>query len=195
MTTSEDKKQIILEAAISVITEKGVLEASMNDIIKASGFSKGGVYHYFSSKEEIILSILNSQLSEHHLNVLSALNYEHPIIPQLEMKVDAMAEGFQHLYQYMAIFAEFFVHSARNEKSQAMLLDSYINSKEALVKPLKLAQKNGEIKPEVNVDRLVTGMMAMVDGLAITKLFAQDQIHIGNEFKEAITAILNGIRS
>jgi len=45
------------EAAAQLFNERGYLETSMDDIAAAANLSKGGIYHYFFSKSEILYFI------------------------------------------------------------------------------------------------------------------------------------------
>ena len=47
----------IAKAAVKLFDEKGYLETSMDYISTAAKLSKGGIYHYFSSKNEILYFI------------------------------------------------------------------------------------------------------------------------------------------
>jgi AcrR family transcriptional regulator len=47
----------IAKAAAKLFNEKGFLETSMDDISAAAKMSKGGIYHYFSSKNEMLYFI------------------------------------------------------------------------------------------------------------------------------------------
>src|SRR5260370_31337916 len=49
----EAAKSRILDAANRVFAEKGYHEATMDDIAKRLGVSKGAIYLYFSSKEDL----------------------------------------------------------------------------------------------------------------------------------------------
>src|SRR6266446_1667087 len=49
----EEAKNRILEAANKVFAEKGYHEATMDDIAKRLGVSKGAIYLYFSGKEDL----------------------------------------------------------------------------------------------------------------------------------------------
>lgn len=53
----EFRRQEIMDKAFEVFSAKGYSNASMDDIVKHSGISKGGIYTYFKSKEEIFLAI------------------------------------------------------------------------------------------------------------------------------------------
>jgi AcrR family transcriptional regulator len=54
------KMTSIAKAAAKLFNEKGYLETSMDDISMTAKLSKGGIYHYFSSKNEILYFISTS---------------------------------------------------------------------------------------------------------------------------------------
>ena len=56
----ENKRKIILEAAMKVFLRKPAYSVTMKDIVKESKLSQGGVYKYFSNIDEIVVSLLNS---------------------------------------------------------------------------------------------------------------------------------------
>tara|TARA_B100001123_G_scaffold390205_1_gene467583 strand:- start:635 stop:1228 length:594 start_codon:yes stop_codon:yes gene_type:complete len=55
----EDKKSQILDAAFSMFVEKGYSETTMDDIVNASNMSKGAIYHYYNSKKDLFLSLID----------------------------------------------------------------------------------------------------------------------------------------
>lgn len=58
LTEKESRKMTsIAKAAAKLFNEKGFLETSMDDISAAAKLSKGGIYHYFSSKNEMLYFI------------------------------------------------------------------------------------------------------------------------------------------
>lgn len=54
----ELRKQLIIEAAEKVIFSKGYDKATMDDVATESELSKGTLYLYFKSKEEVYLAII-----------------------------------------------------------------------------------------------------------------------------------------
>ncbi|MBP3824148.1 MULTISPECIES: TetR/AcrR family transcriptional regulator [unclassified Butyrivibrio] len=61
---SVQKKKYILEKARTVFSEKGFKNVTMKDIVDACEISRGGLYLYFSSTEEIFLAVLADDSSE-----------------------------------------------------------------------------------------------------------------------------------
>jgi AcrR family transcriptional regulator len=54
----DERRRQLLEASIRIFSEKRYDEVSMSEIATAAGISKGLVYHYFSSKQELFRATL-----------------------------------------------------------------------------------------------------------------------------------------
>ena len=54
-----DTRTNILKAALLLFLEKGYKNVSYQDLVKKTGLSKGAIYHYFVSKEELLLSVFD----------------------------------------------------------------------------------------------------------------------------------------
>jgi TetR/AcrR family fatty acid metabolism transcriptional regulator len=56
-TNAEDKRRLILEAAVRVFARKGYHTCRVGDIAEQAGVAHGLLYHYFRSKEELLETI------------------------------------------------------------------------------------------------------------------------------------------
>ena len=61
--TGEDNRQKILETAVDIIGEKGVDRTSLSSIAKASGLSKGTIYYYYATKDDLIFDIADLHMA------------------------------------------------------------------------------------------------------------------------------------
>src|SRR5436853_7660628 len=61
---SEDKRRLILEAAVRVFARKGYHTCRVGDIAEEAGVAYGLLYHYFSSKEEVLETVFRETWSE-----------------------------------------------------------------------------------------------------------------------------------
>jgi AcrR family transcriptional regulator len=57
--TSEDRRQKILDVALTEFAQNGYSAAKINDIARKSGISIGSLYSYFESKEDLFLTIVS----------------------------------------------------------------------------------------------------------------------------------------
>ena len=68
MSKSENTKQFIVEKTAPVFNTKGYAGTSMNDIMSATGLSKGCIYGNFENKDEVALAAFDynySKVNEH----------------------------------------------------------------------------------------------------------------------------------
>lgn len=56
---SEERKHQIMNAAEDVFAQKGFSDARMDDIAEETGLSKGTLYLYYKSKDDLIIAILD----------------------------------------------------------------------------------------------------------------------------------------
>ena len=59
-----EKKEKILDAALHVFAENGFHNSSISKVSKAAGVSKGLMYNYFESKEELLQTLISSLLDD-----------------------------------------------------------------------------------------------------------------------------------
>jgi len=74
--TVVDSRQEILRTAARLFQQRGYDATSMNDVAAALKLSKGGLYHHFQSKDEILFEIMNHAMEitdERVLNPVRAI--------------------------------------------------------------------------------------------------------------------------
>lgn len=60
---SSEGKNKIIEAARKVISDQGIAGATMRSIAKEAGVSTGAIYHYYTSKEDILYDTMDISLT------------------------------------------------------------------------------------------------------------------------------------
>lgn len=108
MEADERKKQI-RQAAMKVFLDKGFRNTVMNDIMEATGLSRGGLYHHYGSTYEILYDIM----MEGNLNrkdiVQKSIYYEGLILsPQLvsRMIIDKILADNDYVKLYVMFLCE-----------------------------------------------------------------------------------------
>jgi AcrR family transcriptional regulator len=62
-TTATDRREQLLRAAVHVFAERGYHQARVGDIAEEAGVAHGLLYHYFSSKEDVLRTIFRESWS------------------------------------------------------------------------------------------------------------------------------------
>ena len=92
MTKGEKTRRKIVEAAAPIFNKRGYEGSSLNDLMKATGLKKGGIYRHFSSKEELAAEAFD-------------YTWEAAWNARL-LHVDEKANGVEKLKQLIANFVE-----------------------------------------------------------------------------------------
>ncbi len=91
----EETRRKILQSAAQVFSEKGFYGSVVDDIVKASGTSKGAIYFYFNSKEEIFLSLVEEYVGTVAREIQTVVPRARGLIAQVEAAVAALIRSFQ----------------------------------------------------------------------------------------------------
>ena len=70
-----NKKDLIVSSALKIMSEKGYYGSTMDDIVAESRMSKGAIYHYYKSKKEVYLGVIES-LENKYTAVFAEINKE-----------------------------------------------------------------------------------------------------------------------
>lgn len=54
----------LLDAAVTVIVEQGLAKLTVDAVARAAGVTKGGLFHHFASKDELIHGVIAAQLQK-----------------------------------------------------------------------------------------------------------------------------------
>jgi TetR/AcrR family transcriptional regulator, fatty acid metabolism regulator protein len=57
MSAADDKRRVLLDAAVRVFARKGYHASRVSDIAEEAGVAHGLLYHYFDSKEELLETV------------------------------------------------------------------------------------------------------------------------------------------
>src|SRR5580704_8950351 len=111
--TRHEPRQEILRTAARLFQQRGYDATSMNDVAAALKLSKGGLYHHFQSKDEILFEIMNHamEITEERLRTLIRLHIEvvlsprdreitvmlhenHPLPPALRKRINSRKKDY-----------------------------------------------------------------------------------------------------
>jgi AcrR family transcriptional regulator len=84
---TDERRRQLLEAGTRVFTERSYDDASMAEVARAAGISKGLLYHYFPSKRDLFVATLEAAAAE--LRDLTEPDPSRPVPEQLTSTIDA----------------------------------------------------------------------------------------------------------
>ena len=102
--TGEDNRQKIIDAAMTIIGEQGEDKASLAQIAKASGLSKGTLYYYYTSKNDLIFDIADLHMERISSTLFAmienetSISWESLLTAFFEILLTSEARSRLHLY-------------------------------------------------------------------------------------------------
>ena len=87
-----ETRRRILEVAAEAFADRGYAGTSLNDVLKASGVTKGGFYFHFPSKEALALATLRQKQEQWAGVVMAAVLRAPHAIEQLDAMVEALCD-------------------------------------------------------------------------------------------------------
>ena len=85
-------KVLILEAAAQIIRQKGFHATSMHDIAAAVNLQKASLYHHVSSKQEILLDLLDQALDMLTDHLLLVIQQDLPADEKLRQAIESFIQ-------------------------------------------------------------------------------------------------------
>lgn len=160
-------RERIVHEALRLFSLKGYLSTSIDDILAATGASKGGLYNHFKSKDELFLVVLEEARKIWREKVLDSLgetdNHLDKVIHFLNNYRDRYlrdAENIPGGCIFVTLSVE--LDDQRPEFAEKVRL-GYVGVKKILLEMLEAAQAEGQIKPGVDPAELseliFTGMI------------------------------------
>jgi len=160
----EEAKSRILEAANKVFAEKGYHEATMDDIAKRLGVSKGAIYLYFSSKEDLFEAMCKTAPQAFKEILLSSFgNESNPIQSATQffdkmLKLSASNPGLSF---------EILSEASRNSGLKRILRRNHEEYERVLTGFLAEGRKRKIVGDNLDIRPLANALIALWNGLEI----------------------------
>ena len=187
----QNQRKKIMEGASKVFAKYGYGQTTMDQICKALTLSKGAVYTYFKSKEELYIMIMESIFENRYVLLSSSFKETDPFMVKLEKIIDCLESLVireDHVYARLSV--EGFLESDRIESLQKIKADSYNRFYNLLYDLLTKEQEAGKFSPKFDISGMVTVMMATLDGLMMYSLLKERKLDV-NQIREAVLGMFS----
>ena len=192
----EEKRNLIIEAAVRVIAKLGFANAKMLQIAEAAGIGKGTIYEYFKSKEELFHAIINANMKEMTSQISKRIRkYENPK-DKLQAYFDEWAKIFDSPFmEFAEIMLDFWAEGLRSEhKDKGFDLNKmYADYRVQLQDILNEGIETGYFKPEINSLVLASIIFGALDGIMIQWILDKTIFDLSEAVDEFARVTIDGI--
>src|SRR5215218_8476825 len=168
--TRDDTRDKLFEAAARVFEEQGIGGASIETLAAAAGFSRGAFYSNFSSKDELIIAMLEDHV-EQSIKRLHELLAKHKNLPDFIDALKTMDRSQQDpLGRSPLLHMEMILFVARAEKRRPELAKRLRARRKLIADIVEATSKNSGGKAILNPMWTGAVVLAMEDGFRLHRL-------------------------
>lgn len=143
----------------------------MDDIAKRLGLSKGTIYLYFKSKEDLFMGICEHIMDENTKN------------SELFTKKENVASDAEQIYESIRknerdmdkVMLEMVIESSRNPRLKKIMHEQHVKIRDHVAEEVRSKIEKGFIRRDADVDSLATAIVALYDGLAVNRMLGMSE--------------------
>lgn len=192
-----ETRERLMEAATSVFARSGFDRATVDEIVREAGFSKGAFYVHFESKEDLFWAMLKERIAQQQEMFRQAISHERSTEENVRTILSAVFGLVKADPLWSSIFMEFAAHAARNEEVRLRLAKMYERWRELTVEVLEESRRAGRLREDADPKFMATVLIATVEGSVIQSLLAPETVRLEeiiDPLTRALTEWLTGQR-
>ena len=186
-------RQRLLAAARRVFADDGYASASIDDIARAAGCSKGAYYFHFATKEESLLALVDDWAQRQSERLTKALDGSRPN-GTLAGLLRALFSSDAADGRDQRLVLEFWLQGERNRKIARRLAQAHRSWQGLLAQGFRRAQDAGWFAAGVSPAAAADMVLALHHGLAVQKRLSGPKDASPRARASAALAFLGGLR-
>jgi TetR/AcrR family transcriptional repressor of uid operon len=183
-------KEKIVQAAIITFSKYGYDKTRMDDIAQSAKLSKGTLYLYFKSKEELFYAISENSIKELKEQLSKLFSKREDLVSDAEKFYDQYRNL---IHDSEKVSFEMIAESSRNLKLRRALYEHRMKVYDIVINYLNHQIEKGFFRKNIDVNAIASGLVALYDGLTISKLLGISENYNKKAWTETIKAIFTGI--
>ncbi len=156
-----EKRRLILDAAVRVFARRGFHTSRVGDIAEEAGISHGLLYHYFSSKDELLETIFRETWDEVLTAIAAVEASGEPAREQLRQVAKILLRGWQTQPARTTVIMR---EIARTPELQRLIAD-LTKPREAVERIIRRGQETGEFREDVDARLASTVFYGGIDDI------------------------------
>lgn len=192
--TEHESKAHILATAMAVFTEKGFARASINDVVRASGLSKGGVYWHFKNKEALIAAIFDHFFVEQLALLDGMLAGDGTAVTKLTQLAVMTGQSVAAMASQFPTPMEFYALASREAGLQTLLQSHFQNYETKIAALVAQGSANGEFRA-VDSHATAKTIIALFEGVLLIWAISPGLVDLETQVATAVQLLLQGLQT
>ncbi len=165
----EQRRTELLTAAKTVFIKNGYERTTMKHVMDEAKVSRGGLYQYFSNKEDLYEAILEEQLKQANEAQLQSLTEQNESYWDmlLSLFLGKEKQANDKMDPLAPTNLEFFITGRNDERRRKYAETRYNDANRLFNKVIQSGIKAGEFKPRFDSSVIARSIITYTDGLAL----------------------------
>jgi AcrR family transcriptional regulator len=177
-------RSALLKSAAKMICRKGITEASVDDVAKDAGYTKGAFYSNFKSKEELFLVMLDEKYAAELERLEAHLPGEGAPADEVRESADDFIRFARSDPDWPRLYFEFVVYAARNPEFRQELATRNRAMRERVAQVIRNWAADFSAQPPFPYEDLAMMLACMANGFLVQQL-------VEPETEEALYGTMN----
>lgn len=169
-------RECLMRSAARVFAQRGLQQASIDEVAEDAGFTKGAFYANFKNKEELFLAMLDERFAKRIEDIERVIAGEGTAAEKARRYGDSFAQTVRSDPEWERLFFEFSAYAVRDEDFRQELVTRYRAMRERIAAALKAESEQYEKEPVLPSDQVALMTSAMSNGFALEKLLEGDAV-------------------
>ncbi|MGX6961313.1 TetR/AcrR family transcriptional regulator [Vagococcus xieshaowenii] len=171
-TMKREKRAMILDTARGIFGQKGYANVTMADIVSACGISRGGLYLYFPSIEELFQEVVIDQSKQKFAIINQRVANQEPFEEIFTQYLDLQKTRLLNIDDSILV-ATYEYYNSHQETEQIAFQKSYVDYLTETIRELLMLGKAQGIILNDNIPQLADMFIMLLEGISIFKTFNQ----------------------
>jgi len=198
----ENRKNAILKAARKLFFDKGFRDVTVESIAKKAELSKGSVYLYFKSKEEIYTQILLSDIDKFHKVIANLMQEDQSSSAMLMGLANIYADFFMNDRELFRIMMNYMLntdHMNLPEEIDHLIVEATNKTVDIIEEIFTMGIRSGEFPPYIDLRQKRNAIWGLLNGTISLHLFTgseeKREERIRSTIHTGLNTFLRGMRT
>jgi len=198
----ENRKNAILKAARKLFFDKGFRNVTVESIAKKAELSKGSVYLYFKSKEEIYTQILLGDIDKFHKVIASLMQEGQSSSAMLMGLANIYADFFMNDRELFRIMMNYMLnidHMNLPEEIDHLIVKATNKTIDIIEEIFMIGIRSGEFPPYIDLRQKRNAIWGLLNGTISLHLFTgteeKREERIRSTIQTGLNTFLRGMRT
>ena len=191
---SQETRSHIKSAATKHFCSSGYDAASVADICKQAGVSKGAFYHHFPSKQALFLAIMQDWLRGIDTRLFSKRTAEKTVPQTIQDMGSTLGVIFKVASGQLPMFMEFMIQASRDKEVWSAVIAPYRQYQQRFADMIEEGIEEGSFREDTNADETAWVLMSMAVGILLQGVVDPGAANWDSVTKKGVQTMLDGLR-